>query len=70
MNGAREQARRQLRRELREIGVWPSKQSVEPFLAEHAEEDIKQRIIAGLDGLEPAELIAVERIVNTLQPMD
>ena len=66
MNNPQELARRQLKSELREIGFWPNKQEVEPFLAEAAQDGIKERIHRTLDALDPAALIAIERIVNTL----
>lgn len=67
MSNQQDLARRQLRSELREIGFWPNKQEVEPFLAQAAQEGIRERISKALHGLEPAELIVVERVVNTLQ---
>ena len=67
MNSPHEQARRQLKSELREIGFWPNQEEVKPYLADSAQEHIKQRIVKALDGLGPAELLMMERLVTTLQ---
>jgi len=68
MNDARRQAQQQLRGELREIGLWPNRQEVEPYRTEEAQARIKQRISAALEALEPTELVVVERIVSMLRP--
>ena len=67
MKSPREQARRQLKSELREIGCWPNQEEVEPFLAESAQEGVKEHIIAALDGLDAPELVVIERLVDALQ---
>ena len=67
MDSAHEQARRQLKSELREIGFWPSRETVEPFRSASAQEGIKEQIIDALDRLEPAELVVIKRLVDTLQ---
>ena len=67
MTSPHEQARRQLKSELREIGFWPNREEVEPFLSESSQDSIKRRIASALDGLEPAELVVIKRLVDALQ---
>ena len=66
MSDPLEQARRQLKSELRELGFWPTREQTEPFLEDEARRDIRERITSALEDLDPAELIVVRRVVETL----